>query len=147
MARHDRLQTLRRLAGHVETASARKLGERLRSLSAEERRLGQISQYLGEYERTGIRTDTALTIGSLRGGRGFVERLRAAVTEQRGVVESQRQQADLQASQWKAARAHVLAMEQLADRQAAQERALADRREQARLDEVGQRPPDPRLKG
>ena len=85
MARRDRIGTLKRLASHTEAESARKLAERLRSLDMEERRLQQIRSYLADYAG-GTAGTSAMTFGSLRSNRGFIERLRNAVDDQRGTV-------------------------------------------------------------
>ncbi|MEO7385733.1 MAG: flagellar export protein FliJ [Gammaproteobacteria bacterium] len=135
MARRNRIETLQRLAGHTEAESARRLAERLRALDTEERRLQQIRTYLAEYS-TGGNTGSAMTIGSLRSGRGFLERLREAVDAQRGTVETQRQQVEHQTIQWRAARTRTRSLEKLRERQLRDEREVHDRREQVRLDEI-----------
>lgn len=138
VAKKGRIETLRRLASHTEAENARRLAERLRGLDTEERRLQQIRGYLAEYAK-GPGTDgspTSMTIGSLKSGRGFLERLRGAVDEQRGTVETQRQQVEHQTLQWRTARARTRSLEKLGERQARQEQERLDRREQARLDEI-----------
>lgn len=140
MARRSRIETLQRLASHTEAENARRLAERLRALDTEERRLQQIRGYLAEYSKStgpGPGQPPSMTIGSLKSGRGFLERLRGAVDEQRGTVETQRQQVEQQTLQWRAARARTRSLEKLGERQAAEERERQDRREQSRLDEVG----------
>jgi flagellar FliJ protein len=142
----NRIETLQRLASHTEADNARRLAERLRALDTEERRLQQIRGYLAEYSKggggngqvTGMGTGqpSSMTISSLRSGRGFLERLRTAVDEQRGTVETQRQQVEQQTLQWRAARARTRSLEKLGERQAEQDREVRDRREQARLDEI-----------
>ena len=134
MARRNRMQVLQKLAEHTEAEASRRLAERLKLLSADEKRLEQIRSYLADY--SGSTQNTAMTIGALRSNRGFMERLRDAVDEQRGTVETQRHQADQHAAQWRAARARSLALEQLADRIEQRERQRRDRLEQLRLDEV-----------
>jgi flagellar FliJ protein len=134
MAKRNRMQILQKLAEHTEAEASRRLAERLKLLGADEKRLEQIRSYLADY--SGSTRNTAMTIGALRSNRGFVERLRNAVDEQRGTVETQRHQAEQQAAQWRAARARSLALEQLADRIEQRERQRRDRLEQLRLDEV-----------
>lgn len=136
MPRRKRIDVLQRLAGHTEAENARRLGERLRALDTEERRLQQIRGYLAEYTLGTVRPAGAMTIGSLKSSRGFLGRLRDAVDQQRGAVESQRQQVEQQTRQWQAARARTRSLEKLGERQARHEREREDRREQARLDEV-----------
>jgi len=135
VARKSRIETLQRLASHTEAENARRLAERLRALDTEERRLQQIRGYLAEYAQ-GNGQPQSMTVGSLKSGRGFLERLRGAVDEQRGTVETQRQQVEQQTLQWRAARARTRSLEKLGERQAAEEQERLDRREQARLDEV-----------
>ncbi len=139
MAKRDRIETLQRLASHTEASDARQLAERLRALDTEERRLTQIRGYLAEYAQVsglGSGQPKSVTIGSLRSGRGFLERLRVAVDEQRGAVETQRQLVDQQTLQWRASRARTRSLEKLGERLGRQERDHRDRREQTRLDEV-----------
>jgi flagellar protein FliJ len=135
MKSRSRIETLQRLASHTEADNARRLAERLRALETEERRLQQIRGYLAEYSK-GNTQAPSMTISSLKSGRGFLERLRTAVDEQRGTVEQQRQQVEQQTLQWRAARARTRSLEKLGERQAEQDRELRDRREQSRLDEV-----------
>lgn len=136
MPRPKRIDVLQRLASHTEAENARRLGERLRALDTEERRLQQIRSYLAEYTLGNARASDAMTIGSLKSNRGFLGRLRDAVDQQRGAVESQRQQVEQQTRQWQAARARTRSLEKLGERQERDERDRQDRREQARLDEV-----------
>ncbi len=135
MARRSRIDILKRLASHTETENARRLAERLRGLDAEERRLQQIRGYLAEYGQESGH-GRSMTIGSLKSGRGFLERLRNAVDEQRGAVDVQRRQVEQQTLNWRAARARTRSLEKLGEREAEGERERADRREQARLDEM-----------
>jgi flagellar FliJ protein len=139
VAKRDRIETLQRLASHTEASDARRLAERLRALDTEERRLQQIRGYLAEYSQSNGQSNgqsKSVTIGSLRSGRGFLERLRGAVDEQRGAVETQRQLVDQQTLQWRASRARNRSLEKLGERLGRQERDLRDQREQARLDEM-----------
>jgi len=135
VAKRDRIEMLQRLASHTEASDARRLAERLRALDTEERRLQQIRGYLAEYSQSNGQSKS-VTIGSLRSGRGFLERLRGAVDEQRGAVETQRQLVDQQTLQWRAARARTRSLEKLGERLGRQERDHRDQREQTRLDEV-----------
>lgn len=135
MARRNRIETLQRLAAQAEAENARRLAERTRVLDTEERRLQQIRGYLAEYSQGATRAP-AMTIGSLRSGRGFLERLRGAVDEQRGTVETQRQQVEQQTLQWRASRARTRSLAKLVERQAREALARRDHLEQVRLDEV-----------
>jgi flagellar export protein FliJ len=139
VAKRDRIETLQRLASHTEASDARQLAERLRALDTEERRLQQIRGYLAEYSQSGGQSggqSKSMTIGSLRSGRGFLERLRGAVDEQRGAVATQRHLVDQQTLQWRASRARTRSLEKLGERLGRQEQDLRDQREQTRLDEV-----------
>ena len=136
MAKRDRIATLQRLAGHTEAENARRLAERLRALDTEERRLQQIRGYLAEYAQSGNSQPASMTISSLRSGRGFLERLRDAVNEQRGTVETQRHQVDQQTLQWRAARARTRSLDKLGEHLGQQDQERRDRREQNRLDEL-----------
>ncbi len=147
VAKRGRIEVLQRLAGHTEAENARRLAERLRSLDTEERRLQQIRGYLAEYgmasgqKRSALpegadRSPPAMTIASLRSNRGFLERLRNAVDEQRGTVEIQRHQVEQQTQNWRVARARTRSLEKFGERLLKQEQERQDRREQTRLDEI-----------
>ncbi|MDH5275242.1 MAG: flagellar export protein FliJ [Gammaproteobacteria bacterium] len=147
VAKRSRIEILQRLASHTEAENARRLAERLRALDTEERRLQQIRGYLAEYgqatvhKRSGLPAEAnssppSMTIGSLRSNRGFLERLRKAVDEQRGTVETQRHQVEEQTRQWRTARARTRSLEKFGERLQQQEKERSDRREQAQLDEM-----------
>lgn len=146
MAKRDRIGTLQRLASHTEAESARRLADRLRTLDVEERRLQQIRSYLADYTGgvaggpaagIGAKAATgAMTISSLRSNRGFLERLRNAVDEQRGTVEIQRRQVEQQTAHWRTARSRTRSLGLLGERQAEAERERQDRLEQAAMDEL-----------
>ena len=136
MARRNRMQVLHKLAEHTEAEASRRLAERLKLLDADEKRLEQIRSYLADYSGSSQGNSSAMTISALRSNRGFMARLRDAVDEQRGNVETQRHQAEQHAAQWRAARARSLALERLGERIAERERQRRDRLEQLRLDEI-----------
>ena len=136
MARRNRMQVLQKLAEHTEAEASRRLAERLKLLDADEKRLEQIRSYLADYSGGSQGSSPAMTISALRSNRGFMERLRNAVDEQRGNVEIQRHQAEQHAAQWRAARARSLALERLGERIEQRERERRDRLEQLRLDEI-----------
>lgn len=136
MARRNRMQVLQKLAEHTEAEASRRLAERLRLLDADEKRLEQIRSYLADYSGSSQGNSSAMTISALRSNRGFMARLRDAVDEQRGNVETQRHQAEQHAAQWRAAPARSLALERLGERMAERKRQRRDRLEQLRLDEI-----------
>ena len=147
VAKRSRIEILQRLASHTEAENARRLAERLGALDTEERRLQQIRGYLAEYgtasgqKRSSSPAEAggsppSMTIGSLRSNRGFLERLRTAVDEQRGTVETQRQQVEQQTRHWRTARARTRSLEKYGERLLQQEKERSDRREQAQLDEM-----------
>lgn len=136
MARRNRMQVLQKLAEHTEAEASRRLAERLKLLDGDEKRLEQIRSYLADYSGGSQGNSPAMTSSTLRSNRGFMERLRNAVDEQRGNVEIQRHQAEQHAAQWRAARARSLALERLGERIEQRERERRDRLEQLRLDEI-----------
>lgn len=139
MARRNRMQVLQKLAEHTEAEASRRLAERLKLLDADEKRLEQIRSYLADYSGSRQGNSPAMTISALRSNRGFMARLRDAVDEQRGNVETQRHQAEQHAAQWRAARARSLSLERLGERIEQRERQRRDRLEQLRLDEIANR--------
>lgn len=136
MARRNRMQVLQKLASHTEAEASRRLADRLKLLDADEKRLEQIRGYLADYSGSSQSNPSGITVSALRSNRGFMQRLRNAVDEQRGNVETQRHQAEQHAAQWRAARARSLALEKLGERIEEREQQRRDRVEQARLDEI-----------
>lgn len=137
MARRDTLRTLQLLAEYAQAEQSRHLAERMRALTQEEQRLGQITGYLAEYDQQSRAAQEPTSLGALRGRRSFVERLRSAVVQQHGLVEAQRFQVDQHLRTWREARARALAMQRLGERIDAADQEERDRREQVSLDEIG----------
>lgn len=136
MQRRNRLTPLRKLAAFNESDNARRLADRLRTVQIEEQRLLQISGFLTEYEQHAAAIRGSVGVRSLQTARQFVERLRAAVAEQKASTETQRQLAEQQAVAWRAARARAKSLERLEQRAEDDERDRRDRREQVTLDEI-----------
>jgi flagellar export protein FliJ len=139
MARKRPLLTLQRLAQYSADVAARGVGERLGALRAEEERLRQVQDFLDHYEQMSVTGATGLTVGGMLARRRFAARLRDAADRQGHVVTDQEFHYRAQIERWRIARADALALQRFNERTRSRELDRRDRREQARLDEIGQR--------
>lgn len=140
MRRRKGLQTIQRLAEYGADAASRDVGHRLRALRAEEERLRQVDGFLQHYDQMSVTSAPGLTIGAMQGRRQFAARLRDAADRQRTVVAEQEDHYQQQVARWRGARTQALALRRFNERIRKHEQDQRERREQARLDEIGQRP-------
>jgi flagellar export protein FliJ len=138
MRRTETLDTIRTLAGNAEAESSRALAERRRTLQTEEQRLEQLRAYLGEYGAMAAGGD-GIFIHTVRTRRQFVDRLQAGLEQQERVVAGLRKQIDQDTARWREARTRSLALERFNERLEDQLALRQARKEQADLDEVGQK--------
>jgi flagellar protein FliJ len=130
------LDSLQRLAEHSANAASRDIVERLRDLRAEEGRLDQLREYLGDYTRL-LNDGRGMNVTRLRGRRDFVERLHEAIGRQGDVVREHEGRYVQHVDRWRSARVHARALQRFGERIADAEAERRGRREQAELDEVG----------
>ena len=140
MRRRKPLDTLQRLAEHAADASSREVSQRLRTLMQEEQRLTQLAGYVSDYQKLAGKGTAGLTIGAIRGRRGFVERLTEAVNRQQQVVRTQEEQYRQHIERWRLARSRALGMQRFNERIRNEETERQERHEQAALDEMSRNP-------
>ncbi len=139
MRRSKGLETMQRLAEYGADAASRDVGQRLRALRAEEDRLRQINEFLGHYDRLTTSADGSISVGALTSRRQFAARQRDATDRQREAVRDHERHYQAQVQRWSEARAQALALQRFNERVRAAAAERRERREQARLDEIGLR--------
>jgi flagellar FliJ protein len=139
MRRRKPLDSLQRLAEFGADAASRDVGQRLRTLRAEEERLRQIDGYLQHYDRVSVDGSAGLTVSMVTGRRQFAARLRDAANRQRQVVAEEEARYHQQIDRWRGARAQALALQRFNERIREREQEHRDRNEQRLLDEMAQR--------
>ncbi len=132
------IETIRTLADTAERESSRTVAERRRMLDAEEQRLEQLRRYLAEYGDLSSAKD-GVFIDTIRTRRSFMARIQAGIEQQEQLLASLRTQLENDLEHWRDARSHALALEKFDQRLEAQRNLKQNRREQAALDEVGQK--------
>lgn len=132
---HNRLRPVRTLAENDTLNSSRRVADSRDALEREQQQLEQLQAYLSEYQAMANAGRTASEIASRR---DFVKRLHDAILQQMEVVDRLRSELENQLDSWKDARARSLALNRLAERADQAEREREDRRDQHRMDEIGQ---------
>ena len=132
---HKKLKPVRTLADSDAMDSSRLVATARDALDTEQQRLDQLREYLNEYQTMASSGRTAMEISTRR---DFVNRLRKALEQQTEVVERHRAELEKQLDVWKDARARSMALNRLAERADQAERERSERRDQHRMDEIGQ---------
>jgi len=136
MATKSTLTTLRFLADSAENESARVVAQRRNALDAEEVRLEQLKKYLQEYQADD--NGSGIFIDTVRTRRAFVERISSGIDQQARLIEGLRQQLEMDLQRWREARSQALGLQHYSERQQQEIDLKQNRKEQARLDEIGQ---------
>ncbi len=141
VSRTRSLKTIQTLADTAEAESSKEVSQRLAALNKEEHRLQQLVEYLADYEAKERMDRQGQSIAAIRSRRQFIERLHAAINQQKQLVDNYRLLYDNEARRWREARSHSLGLRKYADRIDRQEELKQARRDQSRLDEIGSRSP------
>ncbi len=131
-----RLDPLLRRAQDHEDEVARELAERQQALDLQQSRLAELRQYAEEYANAQLATTSA---AQLLNRRAFLDRLDNAVEAQTRTVDSNRERVDAERARLLLASRDKQVLEQLAASYRAQERIVADRRDQREMDDLGAR--------
>lgn len=131
-----RLDPLLRRAQDREDEVARELAERQQALDLQQSRLAELRQYAEEYANAQLATTSA---AQLLNRRAFLDRLDNAVEAQTRTVDSNRERVDAERARLLLASRDKQVLEQLAASYRAQERIVADRRDQREMDDLGAR--------
>ena len=135
--RSQRLDPLLKVMQQRQDTAAREVAERERALLEQQQRLESLRRYAEEYAAApDARTiSPALLVNRL----AFRERLNAAVVQQAGIVDHNRQLSDVERTRLLLASRETKVLEQLADSYRAQESKVAEQRVQRELDDLGGR--------
>lgn len=135
--RSQRLDPLLKVVQQRQDTVAREVGERDRALAEQQERLEALRRYAAEYAAA---PSTATIAPALLVNRlAFRERLNAAVVQQAGIVDHNRQLSDVERARLLLASRETKVLEQLADSYRAQESKVAEQRVQRELDDLGGR--------
>jgi len=140
MRRSQRLQPVLDLAENKVQDLARILGQEQQRLAHLQQQLAELERYRDLYQQEmQARSQTGLDIRQLRDFHAFVERLEAALQQQRQGLNRQQQRCEQVRLDYLAERAHAQALDQVIVRTRQEEAAQGARREQNELDELAQR--------
>lgn len=135
--RSQRLDPLLKVVQQRQDTVAREVAERERVLGEQQERLDALRRYAEEYATAPSSTviSPALLVNRL----AFRNRLDAAVTQQAGIVDQNRQQSDVERARLLLASRETKVLEKLADSYRAEETRLAQQHVQRELDDLGGR--------
>lgn len=134
--RSQRLDPLLKVVQQRQDAAARDVAERDRQLAEQQERLEALQRYAQEYAAAPTASTTpALLVNRL----AFRERLNAAVVQQAGIVDHNRQLSDMERTRLLLASRETKVLEQLSDSYRARETREAEQRVQRELDDLGAR--------
>ncbi len=136
MSPSRRLDPLLRRAQDREDEVAKALAERQQALDMHQSRLSELRQYAEEYANAQLATTSA---AQLLNRRAFLDRLDNAVEAQSKTVDSNQERVDAERARLLLASRDKAVLEQLAASYRAQEKQVADRRDQREMDDIGAR--------
>jgi flagellar FliJ protein len=120
-----------------QDAAAREVAERDRQLAEQEQRLDALRRYAEEYAVTP--NDATIAPALLANRIAFRAKLETAVDQQSRIVDSSRQNRDVERARLMLASRDTKVLGQLADSYRAQESRVAEQRVQRELDDLGAR--------
>ncbi|KRG39453.1 flagellar export protein FliJ [Stenotrophomonas pictorum JCM 9942] len=136
MSPSRRLDPLLRHAQDREDEVAKALAERQKTLEMHQSRLSELRQYADEYANAQM---AATSASQLMNRRAFLDRLDNAVQTQSKTVDSNREHVDAERARLLLASRDKQVLEQLAASYRAQEKQVAERRDQREMDDLGAR--------
>ena len=139
MTRSQRLDPLLRVVQQRQDDAARQLAERDRAQAEQEHRLVARRRYADEYAATPAGTDGTIAPALLANRIAFRAKLDAAVAQQTKVVDSSRQQTEIERTRLMLASRDTKVLEKLAASYRAEEAKLAEQKTQRELDDLGAR--------
>lgn len=139
MTRSQRLDPLLRVVQQRQDDAARQLAERDRAQAEQEQRLDALRRYAEEYAATPAGQDGTIAPALLANRIAFRAKLDAAVAQQSKVVDSSRQQTEIERTRLMLASRETHVLEKLAASYRAEEAKVAEQRTQRELDDLGAR--------
>ena len=137
MTRSQRLGPLLNMMQQRQDAAAREVAERDRQLAEQEQRLDALRRYAEEYAITP--SEATIAPALLANRIAFRAKLETAVDQQTRIVDSSRQNRDVERARLMLASRDTKVLGQLADSYRAQETRVAEQRVQRELDDLGGR--------
>jgi flagellar FliJ protein len=138
MTRSQRLDPLLRIKQQRQDDAAREVAERERAAAEQQARLDTLRRYADEYAVTPA-GNTTIAPALLANRIAFREKLNAAVQQQAGIVDSSRQNVEVERARLMLASRDTKVLEQLKASYRAEENRVADQRDQRELDDLGGR--------
>jgi len=140
MTRAQRLQPVQTVVDERERSRAEELAAGEQRVAACEKRLAELTQYEADYRRN-YRDRVAAGMASLelRDYQAFLARLNEAVKQQQQLVCNAQADRDVQRKQWQEAAKRAKAIEHVMENWQAEDRRVAERRDQRDSDERAQR--------
>lgn len=135
--RSRRLDPLLKVMQQRQDNAARDVAERDRVLAEQQERLEALRRYAEEYATAPA--DASMAPALLVNRMAFRERLNAAVVQQAGIVDHNRQLSDVERARLLLASRETKVLEKLADSYRTQEARVAEQRVQRELDDLGGR--------
>ena len=136
MKQSRRIDPLLRRAQDHEDEVARALAERQQALNLHQSRLEELRRFAEEYAGAQM---AATSPAQLMNRRAFLDRLDSAVQQQSQTVDRNREHVDAERARLLLASRDKQVLEQLAASYRAQEKQVADRRDQREMDDIGAR--------
>lgn len=138
--RSQRMAPVRRIAGERADKAARQYAAERERLDHERERLAQLRGFRREYEQKfSVAGGSGIGGYRLRDYNAFLARIDSAIAEQQRRLEGIEAEADSRRDTWLKEWGNAQALERLVARYRAQERQVAEQREQRQLDEQAQR--------
>ncbi len=140
MTRASRLQPVQDLMEDAERKLARSVVGFEQRLNEAERKLLELENYRGEYQRQFTeRVSLGIGVMDLRDYQAFLARLSEAIRQQGALVQRACAERDAERQRWYEAVKRAKAIDHVVDRWQVEERRANDRREQIEIDERAQR--------
>ncbi|HYM35513.1 MAG TPA: flagellar export protein FliJ [Steroidobacteraceae bacterium] len=140
MTRSGRMKPVQAIVDATERHEATELAASEEKLAACERKLDELKQYEHDYrESFNARVTAGMGGRPLRDYQLFLARLAEAIRQQNRIVLDARAQRDTRQEQWREAARRHKAVDHVVDNWRADERRIAERREQRDSDERAQR--------
>ena len=139
MTRSERLDPLLRVKQQRQDDVAREVAQRDRVVAEQEERLNALRKYAAEYSSPEALAGATLNPALLANRLAFREKLEQAVDQQRRVVDSTRERADVERARLMLASRETHVLEKLKSSYRAEEARSADKQVQREMDDIGGR--------
>lgn len=144
MKRSKRLQVVLDLAERRKQEADRILGEAQGRLTQGQQTLAQLQSYYNEYVNSFYAQGaTGISLGQIQNHQAFVQKLQAAIDQQKRAIQLEQAQLERVREHWQAAYGRHKAIDSLVEKARTEEQLLQEKQQQKILDERSQliRPP------